>query len=124
MRLGFALLSGFLFALGSGCACQTPAAHLPASVSGIAPGALDVSDVTVVSARGPVDDETVAGVRRETASILVKAANARMGPAAGGGAVVHAHVTIERRARAVALDRTLAAATPCVDAPCVVPLRP
>lgn len=188
MRLRFALLSGFLFAPGSGCAYQTPAAHLPASVSGIAPGALDVSDVTVVDARRPIDDATVEGVRRETAAILVEAANARIGPAAGGGAVVHAHVTIEqednfldramredglaafsvvtlplgmkyeqarlsvdveverngqtlrghgtaekmggiyaharRRALAVALDRALAAATPCVDAPCVVPLRP
>jgi hypothetical protein len=154
----------------------------------VAPGALDVNDVTVIDAQGPVDDATVAGVRAEAAQILAKAARARPAPAAEGGAVVHAHVTLEqhehffenalrqdgfaifgmwpvplgmvvdrqklsvdveverngrtfrghgtaekdgsiyaparRRALAVALDRALADATSCAEAPCVVPLRP
>ena len=188
MHLRLALVSGLFLALATGCAYQTPAAHLPPAVPGIAPGALDVSDVTVVDARRPIDDATVARVQHDTAAILVRAASERVGPAAGGGAVVHAHVTIEqednflenamrtdgfaamsivtlpfgikyeqaklsvdveverngqilrghgsaekmggiyaparRRALAVALDRALAAATPCADTPCVVPLHP
>jgi hypothetical protein len=98
MHLRFAVASGLLLLSASGCAYRTPAAHLPPAIPAIAPGALDVSDVTVVDARGPIDDETVAHVQRDTAAILVRAANERVGPAAGGGAVVHAHVTLEERA--------------------------
>ncbi|CAN5913625.1 hypothetical protein BH11MYX4_BH11MYX4_62170 [soil metagenome] len=98
MTSRFLAVSGLvLLALVTGCAYRTPAAHLPAALPAVAPGALDVSDVTVVDANGPIDDATVAGVREEAAAILVKAAKERVGPAAGGGAVVHAHVTLEER---------------------------
>lgn len=83
--------------LGTGCAYQTPAAHIPAAMPAIAPGSLDVTEVTVVDAKHEVDDETVAGVRRETTEILVKAAKERGALAAPGHTTVHAHVTLEER---------------------------
>jgi hypothetical protein len=91
-----------LFLLGSvllvtGCAYQTPAAHIPASLPAVAPCSLDVTDVTVKDAKGPIDDETIAGVRRDTAAILMKAAKERGALAAPGPTVIHATVTLEER---------------------------
>jgi hypothetical protein len=91
------VLSCFILgsAVLSGCAYQTPAAHIPAGMPAIAPSTLEVSDVTVIDAKRPIDDETVAGVRRDTAAILQKAAKERGALARPGSTVVHAHVTLE-----------------------------
>jgi len=90
---------GSLVFLGAatGCAYQTPSAHIPAAMPAIAPSSLDVTEVTVVDATHGIDDETAVGVRRDTTAILVKAAQERGALAAPGHTLVRAHVTLEER---------------------------
>jgi hypothetical protein len=82
----------------AGCAYRTPAVHLPAAIPPVAPGALDVTEVTVVADGDDVDPEDAADVREWTAALLAKAANERGAAhpagAAGGPARVHVHVEL------------------------------